>query len=290
MADSAIIIAIVSLITSFIATLLSALAAGGITLYSESRRRRQEAEKLISKYKDPLFLASGDLVNRLEALIEDNLTWLTINGVNPERKGNLLLFTTFTFGQYLSWVWILRRQIQFLRFVTGEENLDLTEILNRVAETLYEKDDMKPFRLYRGHQFAIGEIMSVREPDGSLICMGYAQFVRMYNDTELEESFRRWFEPIHSGITDLATALPAQGDDMWERREKRYKRLADVKDLLETLRKQLKTQTKRRWASLTNVPEFQKIGSKQKQTQTQTQTQWQIETGNALPSTSMSGQ
>jgi hypothetical protein len=58
MADSAIIIPIVSLVSSFLAAVFTAVTADWVTLYSEERRRRMEFEKLISKYRDKLFLAA----------------------------------------------------------------------------------------------------------------------------------------------------------------------------------------------------------------------------------------
>ncbi|KAJ9101087.1 hypothetical protein QFC21_003305 [Naganishia friedmannii] len=212
MADSALIIAIVSLVASFLATFLASLTAGGVSLYSEERRRRLETGKLISRYRDPLFLASSDLLERLETVIRRKLVGLAPQQGDAFQRDTLFIFTSFVIGQYLSWVWILRRQIQYLRYQTGRQDQALTEKLREITHCLFTDKILvptdktcAPFMLYRGYQLAIGEIMSVREPDGSLVCMGYASFVEKYNDVQ-DATFRGWFQPIEKGIYALIEA------------------------------------------------------------------------------------
>jgi hypothetical protein len=76
------------------------------------------------------------------------------------------------------------------------------EQLNNVTNTfLVSRDVDRVFRIFRGEQRAIGEIMAVTltegEDPGRRACIGYAAFVaRQKHDPE----FRDWFEKLRNDI------------------------------------------------------------------------------------------
>jgi hypothetical protein len=62
--------------------------------------------------------------------------------------------------------------------------------------------------LYHGQQLAIGEIMSVTEEGGELVCMGYSMFVRKFKDKE-DNAFRSCFDRSRMASTRLWLPMTA---------------------------------------------------------------------------------
>ena len=214
-------------VISLVGSILTAVAGGWWAYYSEERKDRRETERLLRKYRDPLLLAAQDLQARLYNIIS---LCIVDSFIDAEEKYQdaLFIYTAFLFGQYLCWVYILRRQTQFLCFATEERNssksvVDLLEKIKLVLNT--DKHGPLPFMLWKGDQMAIGELMCVSE-DGELMCMGFSTFTKLWKEGELlvreaaqdtgdathsaasidASNFRNWFRPIGDGIRDLHEA------------------------------------------------------------------------------------
>ena len=104
---------------------------------------------------------------------------------------------------YLGWVEIVRRRVQFLDLGNNEQNLRLVNCFSKISSILSSDSFANPlFRVFRGDQRAIGEIMIDKSTQEGLVCIGYAEFcTRMDNDP----SFAQWFESLSSHIEKLAT-------------------------------------------------------------------------------------
>ncbi|KAG6990195.1 hypothetical protein FocnCong_v020612 [Fusarium oxysporum f. sp. conglutinans] len=216
------VVSIVIAVISFVGTLITAGVSAWYKWFSEEQTRRNDAEKLISKYRDPLLLASQDLQSRLYNITDNNLTLYFRMGA--DKRDNILLYTAFLIGQYFSWAFILRRQAQFLRFSTDKANRDLTRILGGIAfefSTDGYPPDGAPFMIWRGQQMAVGGIMTVNNGD-ELMCLGYASFHQMFkNESDnvdqrpvgdedanitWDGNFRPWFRSIIQDIIIIAEA------------------------------------------------------------------------------------
>jgi len=227
---SSITVAVISLTTS----IAVAIASGVITIYSEERKDQRDREHLLRKYRDPLLLAAQDLQTRLYNLIENSL--LTFLKGSQDHQDCLIIYTAFLFGQYLSWTHILRQQAQFACFATEERgrNKRLGDLLGRIQRCLNTDargEAEVPFLLWKGHQLAIGELMTVAstvampESTGG-VCMGFAEFTRRWkasapasastgqaasgdakgdaiHQSDDCASFRTWFANIEHGIYEL---------------------------------------------------------------------------------------
>jgi hypothetical protein len=176
---------------------------------SEERRHQldkaDQAEQLMSRYRDPLVHAAFDLQSRLYNIVrKDFLGKYDVNGTPAERE-YAVESTVYVVGQYLGWVEILRREVQFLDLQDVERNRELTRKLEAVSRAFFD-DTMDPaFRVFRGEQRAIGEVMTVPVADrpGSHECMGYASFVARRDDP----AFSRWFAKLRADLDILATEL-----------------------------------------------------------------------------------
>jgi len=165
-------------------------------------KRRNETRALVHKYRDPLTLAAWDLQSRCFGLVQGNLLDYA---ADEDRKQLMHDYTGFLFGQYLSWVYILRRQAQFMRFATDKTNKELNHILDLITDGLSTDTHRgeEAFMLWRGQQMAIGESMTLQEEQGQLYCMGFAAFAHKYQE---EPEFKNWFQTINQGIGLLVHA------------------------------------------------------------------------------------
>ncbi|KAI7283890.1 hypothetical protein KC345_g2677 [Hortaea werneckii] len=231
---AAITVAVISLASS----LLTAVAGGWWAYYSEERKDRRATDRLLRKYRDPLLLAAQDLQARLFNLVELSITDAFMDA-GERCEDSLFIYTAFLFGQYLCWVYILRRQTQFLCFTTEERSSTktLVENLDRIKIILNtDRYGKLPFMLWKGDQMAIGELMCVKEGD-ELMCMRYSAFHAKWKQSQLLQAqspsqangnggldgvsgssekpiaafdeanvFRGWFTPIEDGIRDLHDA------------------------------------------------------------------------------------
>lgn len=259
---ASITVAIISLVGSIIV----AVGAGFWAYYTDERKNRRETEKLLRKYRDPLLLAAQDLQARLY-----NITELCIvdSFISKEQKwqDTLFIYTAFLFGQYLCWTHILRRQTQFLCFVTDEKTnttsfIRLVDNIKAVLNTDKFDGGEAPFMLWKGHQIAIGELMCVSE-NGELMCMGFSTFTQKWKeaDTAHDEvtspnrslhngpmeitvpgavehsaasnqhiAFRKWFEPIEDGIRAIYPRGRGQSDNRLRRLQHCLVDLVDTLD------------------------------------------------------------
>ncbi|KAK5626754.1 hypothetical protein RRF57_002469 [Xylaria bambusicola] len=130
------------------------------------------------------------------------------------RKDLVVFYTLFTIDQYFSWTYILRRQIQFLRFSTERHNKKLSDILWAIEGVFrtdrYGGPDGDRFMIWRGQQMAIGEIMTITEGDDEkeLYCMGYSEFYSKFQRSD-GKMFKMWFDPVIADIKWLTELGPS---------------------------------------------------------------------------------
>lgn len=194
-----------------VATLLAAIiaaAAGLAGVWHQVRARRQqqaearadEATRVFRRYRDPLIRAAFDLQSRLYNIVtHDFLGKYYVRGTEAERE-YALENTIFVIGEYFGWVEVLRREIQFLEMRNVERNRELARRLDRVSGTFLAEQADATFRVFRGEQRAIGEVMLSSQPGGGHDCLGYAAFVARRQDP----AFRRWFAKLAADVEALA--------------------------------------------------------------------------------------
>ena len=83
----------------------------------------------------------------------------------------------FVFAEYFGCVEALRREVQFLDFGVDEENRKTRACLEGIASAFLRDDVEREFRVFRGRQRAIGEVMLMpRGSGGGSECIGMATF------------------------------------------------------------------------------------------------------------------
>lgn len=87
--------------------------------------------------------------------------------------------TAFLFAEYLGWVEIFRRDLQFLDLGDSQTNRQIMFLLHKISGTLNAANtsDAECFRIFRADQRALGELMiEADSKPGERRCLGYAAF------------------------------------------------------------------------------------------------------------------
>ena len=196
--DVTVIVAVISAIV--------ALASAGIAVHGQMRlakfQAKTQADAILARYRDPILQAAYELQSRIYNIVRNNLLNIYyVNGTNEEKR-YVLENTLYVIAQYFGWTEILRREIQFLDVGEAKATRQIAKLLESIRH-LFLSDDQnrgKGFRIFRGEQRAIGELMIKNEANKSM-CLGYAEFVE-----HRDEAFRKWLEQLSKDIEDLAQA------------------------------------------------------------------------------------
>jgi hypothetical protein len=172
-----------------------------------TRRRLEERQDLMSSIRDPVLWAAFDLQSRIFNIVAQRFLFVYLVRGSAEQRNYAQRNTLFVLAQYLGWVEIVRRRVQFLDLGNNEQDRKLVNCFSKITGILSSdafSDSM--FRVFRGDQRAIGEIMIDKSAQEDLVCIGYAEFcTRMDND----QFFARWFSSLSTHIEQLATSVSA---------------------------------------------------------------------------------
>jgi hypothetical protein len=169
----------------------------------DEKLKKQEAEAVLSKYRDPLINAAYELQSRIFNILRLDFCHLFYFNGNEREKQYAVENTIYVIAQYFGWTEIIRRDIQFLDLGELETTKKLALFQDQICNIFLDSKRGKVLRIFRGEQRAIGESMIVYNGSNAHCC-GYAQFIQ-----NQAPSFQYWFEPIREHIDLLATDLDA---------------------------------------------------------------------------------
>jgi hypothetical protein len=201
----AIIAALVS-VGSVAATVYVAVLQHRFTRARDRETREEALERLVSRYREPLLLATFDLQSRCYNIVrKDFLSYLRAG--TPEEQRYVKNNTIFVLSQFFGWVEALRVDVQFLDVGDVARARTLNRLLDAVRSALATDSDPDPrLRIFWGHQRAIGELMLIPRGDGAhdspRYCVGFAEFSARLDENE---HFRRWFERLAQDLDVLAS-------------------------------------------------------------------------------------
>jgi hypothetical protein len=232
-----VLVAVISGAMSFIAAGIALMSQRNVArLDAELEERRHErtkqeqADDLRSRYRDPLMNAAFDLQSRLGNIVGNTFLVRYSRAPDEASRSYARQSTLYVLAEYLGWVEVLRREIQFLDLGDELANRRWVRALEEIRDIM-ARDTVDPaLRVFRAEQRAIGELMLAAAPEQNgarhLECLGYAAFVqRLENDP----GFARWFEKLGADI-DLLASEP---DAHTERVVLLQNALVDVLDLLD---------------------------------------------------------
>jgi hypothetical protein len=164
----ALISATAALLVALLSVVLSARATQETArLQDKLERRRQQAtkeellEQVMSRYREPLLRAAFDLQSRIYYIVKQDFLARYLHQGSLAEQEYAWRNTLFVLAEYLGWVEILRRGVQFLDLGDVERNRRLVGRLEAIG-TILSTDRQYPdsaFQLFRGQQRAVGELM-----------------------------------------------------------------------------------------------------------------------------------
>jgi hypothetical protein len=207
----------VDLIVAAASAILSLIAAGFsaradrrsrmLDFELESRRKAEDtaavAQRILHQYRDPLLDAAQTLQSRSYNIVANGYLGSYLHCGNPEEERYARDYTVFAVAEYLTWVEIVRRELRFLDVGAEDSNRTLMGLLMQTQMTIQSDKLQGPFRLFRGHQRAVAELMMVptNAPEGPRNeCIGYAAFCDRLDE---DEDFATWFERLRREVDAL---------------------------------------------------------------------------------------
>ncbi|MBV9139474.1 MAG: hypothetical protein JO115_00860 [Pseudonocardiales bacterium] len=222
---------IVQFLTASIST-IGALVSVWYARRAARGERLAAAEELAKLFREPLLQAAFNLQSRIYNIIEQNFfeRFLTERNTKEERE-YATLNTMYLFAQYFCWLEITRSHSQFLDPRNNQTNRDIENIAEKVRDAFADSSTLQDstFRLFRGEQRALGEVMLTRiadpQPGGPRWeCLGYAAFVQALE----REQVARWFRRLEEDIA--VTAHDRRGDARLRRIQRGLMDVVDVLD------------------------------------------------------------
>lgn len=200
-------------------SVVGAVAAGLMTTWSAQRTRRYEAlieaqqkaqskaeqaEAVLSRYREPLLAAAQNLHSRLYTMVEHNVLAAHLHCGDPELEHYARDYTIYVLAEYLCWAEIVRRDMRFLDLGSDEGNREFVRLLEINQLALSNEEFPSSLRLFRGQQRAIGELVMI--PTGNPVSaqyesMGYVQFCARLED---DSAFAKWFARLRGGLDQVA--------------------------------------------------------------------------------------
>jgi hypothetical protein len=221
------IVAAISVVISVYGQTRIAQLTDRLTKQREAESREAQTAALMSKYRDPLLRSAIDLQSRLYN-IHQNRFLERFYRQSPSAQSYATYNTLYVVAEFLGWVEILRREIQFLDLGDLALNRRLSELLADINQAFGTYKLGENFRLFNGEQRAIGEIMTVPRSNSEAIgydCIGYATFVKKMGEPE----FASWFAHLRESIDTMADSSKLDG----ERLVLIHSRLIDLIDFLD---------------------------------------------------------
>jgi hypothetical protein len=223
-------------LATIVAVLISttgALVSVAISRRAAREERLSAAEELAKKFREPLLQAAYNLETKIYNIVELDFfgRFLGTDSADSEKE-YAVLHTMYVFAQCFCWMEIVRRETQYLDPKDDQTNRAVAARLEDVLDIFTDSIDIqeKCFRLFRGEQRALGEVMLVPVDPSTpgaprWECMGYASFVRSLED----EQMARWFRRLREDIGEFAKN-PANRDG---RLRLIHRGLMDIIDILD---------------------------------------------------------
>jgi hypothetical protein len=210
--------------------------------------RLSAAEELATHFREPMLYAIFNLETRIYNVVELDFfgRFLGENNTDSERE-YAVLNTMYVFAQFFCWREIMRREAQFIDLRNDRENRFYRAKFEAVSETIADSIGIqeKCFRLFRGEQRALGEVMFVPVEASKpgfprWGCMTYPAFVQSLND----EQMGRWFRSLREDIEEIRKDV-AKHD---RRLRLIHHRLIDIVDILDPDEWRIPSQFRKRLA------------------------------------------
>lgn len=205
---------VVAALVTAVASLVVAVGTAVFARRAVAQTRRLQAVDRAQRYREPLLHAAYNLQSRFWNILHQNfLEDFLLNGTQRDKQ-YARLNTSYLIGQYLCWAEIIRDETQYLSPDRRRKERKLIRAMETVRHGFSDSQGLtnSTFRIFRGDQRAIGELLSVLGFESDTPrrrCIGYAAYV----ESQLTDGrMQSWTEPILTGIDTLASDLASNSE------------------------------------------------------------------------------
>ncbi|ACN15351.1 hypothetical protein HRM2_22560 [Desulforapulum autotrophicum HRM2] len=203
--ELSLIVAIISAIVAIFSAILS--IRGQLTIEREKakikerddeRKKRDQIELIIAKYREPLIQAAFDLQSRIYNIIRQEFLQIYYVNGNEREKLYSIENTLYLFSQYFAWTEIIRVEVQYLDLGEEKATQTMTNLLDQIRHLFANDSFEKLFLVFKGEQRAIGEQM-IMSYGGDYQCVGFASFLAIDN-----KQFQEWLSILRNDLITLS--------------------------------------------------------------------------------------
>lgn len=175
-------------------------------LVEERRHEKSKAEaarEVRSRYREPLLTAAQALQSRLYNMFARGFLARYLSNGDAEQQQNARDYTVYVLAEFLCWAEIIRRDLRFLDVGDDADNRRFVELIEDTRNVLAGDHLPGAWRMFRGHQRAVGELLMTRTDDGHHESLGFVAFTeRLEKDGE----FSTWFDRLRRDVDAVAVA------------------------------------------------------------------------------------
>jgi len=203
-------IAIIAAVCAALGALLGSLITALYNHFNARIKRSLEERDAVSKYRDALLRSAEQLQSQLGHLCGGDVPIMvhqpSLSG-QAAQDSYAYCILIYRISQLFCWTYLLQNDIQTIRYTPTPNDRHIMDILYAIQRGLEDpctiRGKVVPFRVFRGFQESIGELMCVGDREkGTLHCMGYPEFWKAWTVLRGNE-FRPWFSQLEWGIEAL---------------------------------------------------------------------------------------
>lgn len=174
------------------------------------QRRMAAGERLnyMNQYGASFAWAAFDLQSRLFNVLDGRYLDVFLTQGTEEDAELARRSTIFVVAEYLGWVEILRRDVQFLDLGRSGFNRRVMTQLSEIGQTFsssFARHD--ELRLFRIQQRAVGSVMIHADSEpGRRRCLDYPEFCERLDS---DDRFRAWFSELLQDVDSIAMDITA---------------------------------------------------------------------------------
>jgi hypothetical protein len=195
--------------------------------------RMDKAEDLAARFREPLLQAIFNLETRIYNIVELGFLQKFLgDSATDDERAYAIDNTLYVLAQYFCWVEILRRESQYVDPRNSQLNRRVAHEVEEVRDLFADSSNIasRSFRIFRGEQRALGELLLVPSSGVSIPaprweCLGYAAFVESLSD----QSTERWWRRLRCDIEQV----PARDATELRRLQLVHGGLIDIIDVLD---------------------------------------------------------
>ncbi|MGW6015599.1 hypothetical protein [Streptomyces sp. NPDC055210] len=191
---------------SAVVALASAATTAFLGHWQQRRIAASERLNYMNQYGASLAWAAFDFQSRLFNILFGRYLSVFLTGGTEKDAELARRSTVFVVAEYLGWVEILRRDVQFLDLGNSGSNSRVVTQLSQIGETFNRATSLHDeLRLFRIQQRAIGSVMIHPDSEpGRRRCLDYAEFCRRLDE---DDRFNGWFSDLLADVDALATNM-----------------------------------------------------------------------------------